>query len=850
MTFKVSAGVYPCIVDFNTNTKYCGENNTEGGETPTQLPYSLNSVQRIFAPSSSPEQTTQFGQDIATFGDILVASTKYADLNEFGSASGDFDNGFVDIYRFIDYKWEHIQFIANPDIPDFDTTGTSQDYFGHAIALNGDYLVVGCPDDNTNDATDSSEGSIYIFKRTGYTFTLDQKFFAPSLESGDNFGMDVTIDPETNRIVVLSQYAVDVFENDSGTWSHSQTLEFPTASARGSDYYTTNDLFGGSEVVIRGDRIFASRARSQLEGSNAGGIDIYDLDEGTWSHTEILRQTPNFTNGPLCANSTHLFSTQRSGYVTGDRNIDVYDLDNNLVQTIVPPTPSFTVNGSDFGWVLECNDDHLIVGCPYSDDNSMGLAIVYEYDGANWVVLDYLRNNLPDDDSFGSSVGVSDDHYVVAATYSAVGDGYEYYRIGSVKPFAKHDLVNKPVSFDGFETLNDPYSFSYPNVPDDEWSNESVTAVGDYIFSGTSYFEPVGGSYTPGIIHIYKYNTTTEELDLIQTIENHNGQDTYYFTNSLDADGEWLVASDADAIPAGETESNGEVYIYRQSGETWSLFQTLVDPVAGTGNNFGEVIGVHGDVLIASSRYSGNGNINIFRFDGTDFKFEQTVANPTGVDTDWYGSSMDVHGDWFIVGAPAADASDTNEGASYIYHYDGSSWSLQTTILDINYSPGESVGASVSISDKYAVIGATDSASAGGVKTGTTRVLRRDGDVWSLFDFLKPDNPLENFRFGASSYIYDDYIIVGEQPLSAQLGRLRVYRVENDVCVLKHTITSPNGDSGDKFVGYYTDSIVMTDRLMAVVAVAASEVGTETGATYVWHTQSSPEVIIADPEVS
>ena len=42
------------------------------------------------------------------------------------------------------------------------------DYFGTSVAIDGDYAIVGAPDDDDNGR---ESGSVYIFKRIGSTWT-------------------------------------------------------------------------------------------------------------------------------------------------------------------------------------------------------------------------------------------------------------------------------------------------------------------------------------------------------------------------------------------------------------------------------------------------------------------------------------------------------------------------------------------------------------------------------------------------------------------------------------------------------------------------------------------------------
>ena len=64
------------------------------------------------------------------------------------------------------------------------------DQLGSAIAISGDYAIVGSPSDN--DAG-SKSGSAYIFFRSGNTWTEQAKLTAGNAAEKDNFGSAVAI---------------------------------------------------------------------------------------------------------------------------------------------------------------------------------------------------------------------------------------------------------------------------------------------------------------------------------------------------------------------------------------------------------------------------------------------------------------------------------------------------------------------------------------------------------------------------------------------------------------------------------------------------------------------------------
>ena len=130
--------------------------------------------------------------------------------------------------------------------------GVTGQEFGHSVAISGDWIVVGAPEDNENGAR---AGAAYVYARNA-TGGWDEaaKLLASDGEGDESFGHSVGISGD--QIVVGAYYdrpvgeptgAVYVYErNGAGAW-------IETAKLLASDR-TSVDFFGWS-VATSGDRI-------------------------------------------------------------------------------------------------------------------------------------------------------------------------------------------------------------------------------------------------------------------------------------------------------------------------------------------------------------------------------------------------------------------------------------------------------------------------------------------------------------------------------------------------------------------------------------------------------------------
>ena len=138
------------------------------------------------------------------------------------------------------------------------------DWFGHSVSLGGDRLAVGAPYDDGHSGT--STGAVYVFKRTGTTWALEQEISDQSsgftaLRAGDWFGHSVSLGGD--RLAVGAPYddghsgsstgAVYVFKRTGTTWALEQEI---SDQSSGFTALKVSDEFGVS-VSLDGDRLAA-----------------------------------------------------------------------------------------------------------------------------------------------------------------------------------------------------------------------------------------------------------------------------------------------------------------------------------------------------------------------------------------------------------------------------------------------------------------------------------------------------------------------------------------------------------------------------------------------------------------
>lgn len=319
--------------------------------------------------------------------------------------------------------------------------------FGKAVALDGDWLVIGA--DYSDIDGEEIQGSVYVYERDGSQpsgWRYETELTASNGAEFDQFGISVAIDGTT--IVVgaeradvggsSSQGSAYVFEYQGGSWTETQIL---TEDLSALDYY-------GSAVAVDGDTM-AVGARFEISG---GKVFVYYRDgDGDWVHQRTLVDSISDSN----ANFGVSLALDGDVLVVG---ADFHDrsqgtLDNTGAVYVFgrnQPTPDnwgrithFTApaNTLRLGHSVAIDGDTIVAGARTSRGgnggslSSVGEAFVYENAGRGAMSWTETQILTADDPAaylyFGKSVAIAGDEILVGA------NGYNNDR-GKVYQFSRN----------------------------------------------------------------------------------------------------------------------------------------------------------------------------------------------------------------------------------------------------------------------------------------------------------------------------------------------------------------------------------------------------------------------------
>lgn len=299
--------------------------------------------------------------------------------------------------------------------------------FGYQVAIDGDTIVVGAHKETSTttsiingsnlSATDTAcvdNGAVYVFVRSGSTWTHQAYLKALNNSNSDLFGESVAI--EGNTIVVGARQedsntsgvinssnlsatndlgadngAVYVYTRSGGSWSFQAYLKAPNTS--NNDYFGKTVAISGNTIVV-GAYQEQSSTNNIIPGSDfsvtddalqSGAAYVFTRSGTTWSHQAYLK-APNPS--------------------MNDRFALSVDIDGDTIVVGAKDEASSTstiINGNN----LSGTDD---AGA------SNGAAYVYYSNGSTWVHQAYLKApNNSSNDEFARQVAISNDTTLVGS---------------------------------------------------------------------------------------------------------------------------------------------------------------------------------------------------------------------------------------------------------------------------------------------------------------------------------------------------------------------------------------------------------------------------------------------------
>ena len=407
-----------------------------GFDTGTAYVFDIDTgelLHTLSSPSASPSD--YFGFSVAISDGVVAVGSRRSDV-------GATDDGAV--FLFDAGEGSFLREIANP-------TPQSFDGFGRAVAISGDVLVVGADHDNTGAP---GAGAAYLYSVS--SGTLLHTLPNPTPNFVDFFGSAVAVSGDHVVVgairaddAILDGGAAYLFSVGSGevlaTWTSPNPNEL--------------DVFGGA-VAIDGDTAVIGSYWDDTSGTDAGAAYTFDANSRAQVFSLPNPSLGAFNYfGFSVAVSGNLVAVgapfEDEGNVTDVGVVYLVDaISGDVQRTIYNPEPA----ASDaFGYSVAMHADLLVVGAYRADDGATDSGIAYVFDALTGDLLSTLHNPSPEpQDFFGYSIDVADGQVVVGA-YRKDGNDGEMTDVGTAYLFDAYSgqliaLIENPdpTAFDFF----------------------------------------------------------------------------------------------------------------------------------------------------------------------------------------------------------------------------------------------------------------------------------------------------------------------------------------------------------------------------------------------------------------
>ncbi len=204
------------------------------------------------SPEGNGQRIGAFGRSVAVDGDTIAVGAS----QETTSSPGGLFAGAVYVFRFDGTDWSREARLADAG---------SLDMLGRAVALRGDRLAAGAPE--------SGAGLVYVYDRSGTTWTAGTPLTPIGGGATDRFGASLAMEADTlvvgapdESTVFSDAGAVHVFARTGSTWTHVQRI-VSTNQAAGERF--------GDAVAVDAERLVVGAPGNDGNGTDAGAVYVY-----------------------------------------------------------------------------------------------------------------------------------------------------------------------------------------------------------------------------------------------------------------------------------------------------------------------------------------------------------------------------------------------------------------------------------------------------------------------------------------------------------------------------------------------------------------------------------------------
>jgi hypothetical protein len=533
-------------------------------------------------------------------------------------------------------------------------------YFGHSVAISGNTIVIGAPDDDIG--SNSDQGSAYVFVRLdspwGTVWFPQQKLTASDGAAGDNFGHSVAISGDMISVGAPGD-DIGAYTNQGSAyvftyiWNNSWTQQ---AKLTGGDG-TANDVFGSS-VAISGNSVAIGAPYDDI-GANSDQGSAY-VFTALWGQKQKLTAVDgmaadHFGNAVSISGSALVVGASADNSGQGSAYVFTRDSFGSTWPQQIKLSASDGAPWDSFGGAVAIFNDTIVVGAPYDDlgaNANQGSVYVFVRSGGAWTQQAKLTaSDGAAGDYFGRAVAVYEDRVVVGVPGDDVGSNSDQ---GSAYVFTRSAAAWTQTG-----------KLIAKGAPQDAFGI-SVALSGETVIVGASGSNSSRGS-------AYVFVRGGDSWIQAQKLTASDGAAGDLFGDSVAISGGTVVVG----VPKGDIGSNqdqGSAYVFVGVSNSWTQQAKLTASDGAAYDQFGVSVAVYEDTIVVGAfsddfgSSSNQGSVYVFARSSSAWAQAQKLTVKDGAADDKFGRAVAIHRNTLVVGALDDDVDFSQDrGSAYVF---------------------------------------------------------------------------------------------------------------------------------------------------------------------------------------
>jgi len=669
------------------------------------------------------------------FGNAVAMADDVMVVGAKGENTGGGDAGAAYIFRYNGSSWLEEQKIQGSDLD-------GNDYFGYSVAIDNNIIVVGAP---WKDGGGGYAGAIYIFRYNRIEWVEEQKIQRSGIQANDRYGYSVAID---NDVIITGAYGEDtngsmagaayIYRYNGSTWEEEQRII--------SNDIAASDYFGQKVAVDNNITVIGAY------GKDNGSVYMFkyypEVSGGMWIEEQKIQSSdiqPNDYFGNSVAIDNDVIVVGAYGEDTGESGAGAaYIFRYNGIEWIEEQKIQASdkeANDKFSKEAVSIENDTIIIGA-YEKDSYTGAVYIFRYDGSSWIEIKKMQSSdIQLNDYFGYSVLIKNNIMVIGAEYEDVdnlGAAYIYdlkkYSIPENYPVEYNKTAEQWQLYEGTK----PTAYCFRELGDVVIQN-GLVPIQFYNKDKKRHLYPNESYYTLGgdnaVMSRYLVGTQVDENNFLLKNE-------YIYNTSNNA--------------LGVDGAGGYVFGKMQGGDL------------DGGDNFGISTAIDNDMIVVGAYNEDTGGsavgaVYIFRYNGSSWIEEQKLQASDKEANDKFGYAISIDNDVIAVGAYKESTGETEAGAAYIFKYhsdiSGGIWIEEQKIQADTPIPDESLGTAIAIENNTLIVGAFGDNAA----NGAAYVFNYNGSAWEQTQRVEASDKTTDDWFGLRVAIQGDLMVIGAE---------------------------------------------------------------------------------------